>query len=196
MQNADVLIKVVIPVVLLIFWGLSSVFNREKNEKASKERASGFAPRPTLYQTPKTAAPTSRPSSPKDEVMVIRAEPGRTPSRQPQKRNAGRGRGNAGPPGRRPPESTPDRSREMLGSNVSADVNQSLNRPLELRSLTETMALSPSASATASISSQSSPTTAATIDLRAALMNPIRIREAFVLNEILQPPVSRRGRRR
>ena len=194
-NNAELLIKVIIPVILLIFWGLSSVFNREKTEKAAKERAQGFAPRQTLYQPPRPASPTARSGGSNDEVMVIRGEAVRAPSRppQPQKRNAGRGRGNQAASGRRAPD--PPTVRSAFG-NVAAELNHSLTRPLEMRPLSESMALSPSASGTASISSSSKPETAASIDLRAALSDPVRLREAFILNEILLPPISMRARGR
>ena len=53
----------------------------------------------------------------------------------------------------------------------------------------------------ASAGSQNSTASTATVDvlsatnapaLMLALLDPVRVREAFVLNEILQPPVSRR----
>jgi len=193
-NNVEVLIKVIIPVILLIFWGLSSVFNREKT---AKERAQGPAQRQNLYQTPRPAPQNAQSGSPNDEVLIIRGEPRRTPSRQPQppKRNAGRGRvrGNGSAQAWQAPEA--ERSRNP-SSNVSAELNQSLTRPLEMRPLSESMALSASASGTASISSSSKPETAASIDLRAALSDPTRIREAFVLNEVLLPPISMRARGR
>lgn len=198
MQNADVIIKVVIPMMILIFWAISGVVNREKCQKAARERATSYGQRLSPYQQ---ARPPQRPAPPpptpryvppaQDDVLVIRGEPSRPPSRQPQpqKRNNRQRSGS----GRRGQEPSPSRNRDLVGGNLAADVNQSLTKPLEIRPLAETMAMSPSASGTAA-TVVDAPTTAVADRFRGVLTDPARIREAFILNEILQPPVSLRKR--
>ena len=197
-NDIETLIKIIIPAILLIFWALSNLFNREGKQTAAKERAAALANRPTAYQPPRPPErrrvppppPAPRYASPNDEVMIIRAEPNRPPGRPaPQaKRNAGRGRPGSTAPARRVETPAPVRNKELLGGNVAAD----MNRSIELHPLTQTMASAGSTTSTASTASVDALSATNAPALFLALMDPVRIREAFVLNEILQPPLSRR----
>jgi hypothetical protein len=201
MQDVETLIKIIIPVILLIFWALSNLLNRENKQAAEKERTSGLSNRPTAYQPPRPPAPRRAPAPPpryvpsNEEVMIIRAEPNRSQGRPPQpaKRNAGRGRGGQNVQGRRAEPPPAARNRDLLGGNVAADMNHSLSRPIELHPLTQTMASAGSQNSTASTASVDVLSATNAPALLLALLDPVRVREAFVLNEILQPPVSRRG---
>ena len=197
MNDMETLIKIIIPVILLVFWALSNVFNREGKQTAAKERAAALANRPTAYQPPRPPQrrvppppPTPRYASPNDEVMIIRAEPNRPPGRPapPAKRNATRGRAGSAVQGRRVETPAPVRNKELLGGNVAAD----MNRSLELHPLTQTMASAGSTNSKASTASVDALSATNAPALFLALQDPVRIREAFVLNEILQPPLSRR----
>jgi hypothetical protein len=198
MNDVETLIKIIIPAILLIFWVASNLFNRENKQTAAKDRASAIVNRPTAYQPPRPpdrrrVAPQQTPPRyvpQNEEVMVIRAEPNRPQGRPAQsaKRNAGRGRTASAAQARRVELPAAPRNRELLGGNVAAD----MNRSLELRPLTQTMASAGSTNSTASTASVDvlSATNAPALFL--ALLDPVRVREAFVLNEILQPPLSRR----
>lgn len=201
----EMLIKIIIPVILLVFWALSNVFNRENPQNAAKDRMTPNPSRPASYPPPRPVerrpAPAHRyvPPRENDEVLIIRAEPNRPQPRPggngPGRRQAGRQRGaqSGGPSGRRA-EPSPSRNRDLVGGSLATDVNQSLTRPLELRPLSESLADSASVTndpAPAASSAASSPSAAA---IRTNLGDPSRIREAFVLNEILQPPLSLRRR--
>ena len=195
-NDVETLIKIIIPAILLIFWALSNLFNRENKQTTAKDRATALANRPTAYQPPRPPE-RRRPPPPtppryvpsNEEVMVIRAEPNRPSGRPatPAKRNAGRGRTAQSNQARRV-EPPAQRNRELLGGNVAAD----MNRSLELHPLTQTMASAGSTNSTASTASIDALSATNAPALFLALLDPVRVREAFVLNEILQPPLSRR----
>ncbi len=197
MNDVETLIKIIIPAILLIFWALSNVFNREGKQAAAKERAAAMANRPTAYQPPRPPQrraapppPATRYASPNEEVMIIRAEPNRPPGRPgpPAKRNAPRGRTGLATQARRVETPAPVRNKELLGGNVAAD----MNRSLELHPLTQTMASAGSTNSKASTASVDALSATNAPALFLSLQDPVRIREAFVLNEILRPPLSRR----
>ena len=200
----EVLIKLIIPAILLIFWALSNLFNRESAAQAKGQ--SPLGPRPPGYpgaRPPERARPPSQPPRPgpsgrEDDVMIIRAEPnrpGRAANPQ-QRRNPGRGRNPQQAQGRKP-DAVAARPREQLGGRISSDVSQSLAQQMDIRPLSE------STPATVNEMSPSVPTMAAgttppstIFDLRTALATQGRIREAFLLNEVLQPPMALRNRGR
>ena len=215
MRDVEVLIRFIIPAILLIFWALSNLFNREKAETPAKTGGSPLGPRPGSYpparpiererlsgsptMTPPRYAP---PSSATDEILIIRAETNRPPSRlNPQpRRNPVRPRPPQNPPNRRPVE-PPVRQREQVGGRLATDVNQTIANTIDTRSLTQSMA---AVSASTSIGTQTEAATVAegiqptmsALDLRLCLNDPVRIRQAFLLNELLQPPLALRGRNR
>ena len=100
MQDAETLIKIIIPVVLLIFWALSNVLNRENKQAAAKERTAARRtgrpatyppPRPPERRRPPAPAPPPRYVPSNEEVMIIRAEPNRRPEPGPAPRRPRRG---------------------------------------------------------------------------------------------------------
>lgn len=146
-----------------------------------------------------------------DGIVILSSETNRL-DREREKRNnaaaAGMKRANRGKPlvPSRKPEpaanssSAPNSTRTKL-AGVSQNVNQHLaNTNLELAPLAAMPAMptlgltgtTPAAAvAVVSPSGSSGSRSAATL----GLADPVRLREAFVLNEILQPPVSMRSRR-
>ena len=201
----EVLIKLVIPAILLIFWALSNLFNRENAAQAKGN--SPLGPRPPGYPGPRPAerprpTPPARqvpPSSSRgdDDILVIRSETNRPAARPgaPARKNPGRGRNPQSSPSRRA-EPTP-RPREQLGGRISADVQQVITRPFDVRPLTESGPEVIGRDATDSALRDAAGTQLATLDdLRAALTSQRQIREAFVLNELLQRPIALRNRGR
>ncbi len=216
-NNVEILIKLIVPAILLIFWALSNLFNRE-NTNAQARGTSPLGPRPPGYppgprredrNRDRAVVTTTRPgASPIDnEVMIIRGEPNRPPtsgrpgspspprSGQPQKRNNNRARNAQSPPQRR---TEPERPRQMdlHDAKISTSVNQSISKSIHLRPLTES---TPNAGDLGKVGDPSTVVdqaqSAMLFDLRAGLASQTRIREAFILNEILQRPVSLRGTR-
>ncbi len=206
MNDFDLLIRLIIPAVLLVFWALSNLFNRDNTAaKDGMPRPSPLGPRPSSSFPP---APRDRPSGspppttpsryaggPKEDVLIIRAEtPPPRPGSQPR-RNAGRPRREPSSGPRRPVEPPPPRPRDQVGGRISADVNQALPTSIDLRPLSQSVG---DARVDASSFGQPAPAArpSSLPDLRAILSDPDRVREAFLLNIILGPPVSRGGRRR
>jgi hypothetical protein len=204
-QDLDTLIKIIIPIILLIFWALSNLFNREKEQNMARERATALGNRPANYPSarPIDRRPPApgRPLRPNEEVMVIRAEPNRPQPKPnvPGRRNANRGRAAGNPPSRRDESSASSRNRDLVGGDLVGDMNQSMTRkPMEIRSLSDSMAdsglASASNAATSSLLTSAPP--ASGLELRTILNDPVLLRQAFILNEVFRPPVSQRGRGR
>lgn len=198
MQDVDTLIKIIIPAILLIFWLLSNLFNRENAQKAARERTA-VGNRPSNYPSARPVdrrnVPAGRPSSQNDEVMIIRAEPKRPPAKTPPpgRKNQTRGRAAGGQPGRRNESTAASQNRVLTGGALVSDVNQSLTRPLEMKALGDQLASESTPPAVTSSLTTGTPPASA-LDLRGALKDPTRVREAFILIEVLQPPVSQRGK--
>ena len=171
----------------------------------ARERATALGNRPAnnpLARPTDRRPPTpGRPLRPNEEVMVIRAEPNRPQPRPsvPARRNANRGRAASNPLSRREESSASSRNRELVGGDLVGDLNQSMVRkPLEIRSLSDTMAdaglTSAANAATSSLLTSAPP--ASGLELRMILNDPVLLRQAFILNEVFRPPVSQRGRGR
>jgi hypothetical protein len=144
------------------------------------------------------------PGRPDEEILII--EETRRPAGAPVARSAagagprrsGRSRPAAQPP-KRPPE--PPAARPLGGAlSTSAPLTAPINRPLELNPLA--LPASPLHAAphdlARSVSEptrQAGRTTVAGEDYRVLLSDPSKLREAIVLNEILQPPLALRPRR-
>ncbi len=210
MRDAAVLIQYIIPAIVLIFWALSNLFNREQTEAQARNSGNPLDPRLGAYPPPRpterdratAAAPPPRYASApgNDEILIIRSEtrpPARTNS-QPR-RNPGRPRPPQNPSYRRTAEA-PLKQREQIGGRLATDVNQTLANTLDMRPLEQSIAAT--LSAATSIETQTAPVavaegiqpTMSAQELRANLTDPRRIRQAFLLNELLQPPVALRAR--
>lgn len=199
-MNQD-LWRIIIPVVMLIVWALSNLFNREN--AAAKDRAMGLGPRPGFPPRPgerpggSSMTSANRPTAKDDGIIILRSETTRPGARStsPARRNQGRTRPASSSP--RHPEPPPSRPKEILGGRISAEVNQTITRPLEIRPLTESVSAANELEAAATSTAPAVGYVAATsiADLRLALSTTARIREAFLLNEILQPPMARRRQR-
>ncbi len=209
--NWDQLIRAIVPLSFLAIWALTSLFNRES--KAFPARPAGPQPAPG----PRPGEPTLRwgptapppPTGPRrvaigdDDILIIPPDPARA-ARPGQARplagpQAGPRRGAkarpAAPAGRRAEPVAPAR---MKLADVNQNVNQHLTQStLDLAPLS---AMPPSATSTTLGLSTSPMSHAAAVlptvsSLTNSLADPVRLREAFMLNEILQPPVALRGRR-
>ncbi len=199
--------NLIIPLLVLSFWGLRQIFERESPPAnrlpppgprpggprppegiANREpslRWSGPPPRPT----PEPRRAGGRASARDEEVIIIRPEailPDSPPSRQGQARRPPRTR-SAGVS--RAPEPPLDRT---LGGAISQSVGQVLDRQIGLGPVDQRGSLSKSSTRAALPTDAEPPATA----LARALKSPGKLREAFILNELLQPPLALRGPRR
>lgn len=222
-NQGEILIKLIIPAILLIFWALSNLFNRENNANAAAQaRGATPGPRPSGYPGPRpgererdrnrTVVTTSRPAPPRprdDEVLIIRAEtnpppgrannqaPGRSSPTTAQRRNAVRGKA-AQVPQPRKPDAPTVRHVDLFDAKISRNVDQAATKPMEIRPLTESVAAVVTQSSLSSVPTMAAGLTppSTILDLRIGLATQGRIREAFLLNEILQPPMALRNRDR
>jgi hypothetical protein len=171
---------------------------------------------PLRWSSPPAAAPAApggltrgRPFGGRDEeILIIRSEPApprtpgaRSPGGSPSTRRAGRSRPAPSPP---PQRSEAARPRGTLGAPLAQNVPLSIAQPAELGPLASPLsALAPegtiqsvtAAQPTAPAArSSSSPPSQPAIELGLLTVSPARLREAFVLSELLQPPLALRRR--
>lgn len=203
----ELIFKLFIPLIFFAIWGVTHLFNRESK---------GFAPRPTGTGTTtgvRPGDPTLRwgptnPSAPPssrrvaigdDDILIIPNDPSRparpaslrssptTPRRAVKSRSVPAA----------PKKAEPGLTRSKM-SGVSQNVNQQLARPIDLTPLTT---IAPMANSTGSDlanapSAPSKTSAVLTVSTLIPLMNdPIRLREAFIVNELLRPPLALRDRR-
>jgi len=184
--------KLIVPLIFLAFWGLKQVFEREPQRQPG--RPAGFGPRPDAPaqrvgagagagQAPRDPAvrwsgPAAPPSRRDDDVIVIRPE-SILPDTRP---GANRRRAQPRPPAQR---IEPDRPRP-IAQGITPLISQPL-RGLGTISLAKQADVIVTTTASAALAAPA---------VAQALRSPERIREAFILNEVLQPPVSLRRIRR
>ena len=210
-------LRAIVPLSFMVFWALSSLFNRDGKPKPPAQRMPNLPPRPAggvrpapptqrwgtpgQQPSPAPALPATRPARPAgdDGIVILSSE-----TRPPRE---GIGRSSVNLASKRPSKGkpvVPQRKAEPTPARPGlAGVSQNVNQHLA----NATIEMAP-------LSGMPSVATATAVDLgmtagRAAdssitgprsavawsLADPIRLREAFVINEILQPPVSMRNRR-
>ena len=218
-NNFDAIWRLVVPGILLLIWAVNQLFNKELNPGANRLPAPGPrpnglppAPRPmerlvTPQQPPQMepqprhdptmrfGAQTTTERRGNDEVLFIRAEPQRSPTRPGPPRPAPR---QVRPKPPAPPAKRPDtvasRS-QMVG--VSQSVNQSIKLVGDVGQMTVAQSLAVDQGASAAVARDPGMGEPAALDaLRRSLADPTRLREAWIISELLKPPVALRGRTR
>jgi hypothetical protein len=206
--------ELILPIVIAVIYLINAVVNKEKAPPtrglAPTSRTGGSlppAPRPPAREPalrvpqPTVQRPSSqrRPGQP-EEIVVIsdlsrggRPQPARPAPSSPQRR-AGRTRGGPSASSPRPPDAAPEKA---VRGWVSQTVSQTIDRPLDLRPLTETQSIGGTAlsAQTTSVSFTSAPEISSTADFRRMIADPASIRDALILSELLQPPLVLRNRR-
>jgi hypothetical protein len=208
MNWGEFIFKAIVPLCFVAIWALTALFNRESKGFPTRP------PGPSPSGGPRPGDPTMRWSAPPgspgagtrrvpigdDDILIIQSDPSRpvrtAPVRAPQGvgvRRVLKAR-QMTPPARKV---EPVVSRPKL-AGVSQNVNQSLAKPIELTPLTTiapmaTTSGSDLANAPSAPSKTSEVVTVST--LRPLMNDPIRLREAFIVNELFRPPVALRGRR-
>ena len=190
-NNWDNLLKLTIMLFFGAIWALTSLFNRES--KPAPARPPGPRPstgpkpgEPTLRWAPPPSAPTARRVPIGDDDILIIGSDAPRPAARPGPRRQSKAR--AAAPAPKPVEPAP--SRPKLGG-VSQSVSQHLNRTsLGLAPATGSPPTLEAGRAWAGKDAKLGPVVQS---ITASLADPARLREAFVLNEILQRPISLRG---
>ena len=214
-MNADFLWTAIFPLGLLAIYALTALTNRDPKPLPGRAPSnSPYGPRPqpppplnrppTPERTPEIRwAPMTPPTSPPprpggldDDIVII--EPARTVrptgSRgvSPNRRNRPKQGGTAA--------SKPSVSGQSKGlANVSQVVNQQIASAMVIKPLTETTVAQPvqrSASASASQPLDMEGSGQKAGQIAAAFTDRSKLREAFILSEVLQLPVSLRKKRR
>lgn len=201
----------------LAIWALTHLFNREAEPLPPRpgRPPNGNGPRPpqpggptraepTMRWAQPGAGPTARPAPPRparldDDIVILESEPKRPapPARSTAgaaAKRSSRSKPSAAPPAKRA-EAAPAK---LLGAPLSASIAPLSNRPVEFKPLTlpqETLTTLEPAKKPAPAAPKPTATTAA-LNIPALLTSPDRVRESFILSQILQPPRSRIGHRR
>ena len=214
-MDLEILLKAIVPLSFLAIWALTAVFNKQSQPLPTRVPSSNpFGPRP--------APPT--PLAPSRPVSTVRNEPpirwgSQTVAPPPPPRlrpggddeivilemprlNRPTGRGvspskksKANPAANKP---TPKPSANPGFGKISQTVNQQLTGAIHHHLLAESVAstVTHSVAGTAAKSIVVDIADQRLASLVATMRDPARLREAFVLNELLQPPLSMRGRPR
>ena len=213
-NNLDQMIRLIVPLSFLAIWAITSLFNREsKPTPIRPPGANPLGPRPgepTMRWGPPPPgnSPTNGPvrrgarNGDDDDILVIRsntpARPGQTRPNQGGGGAIGLRRGAKVKPVAAPAKRAESVSTRPKLAGVTQNVNQQLTRSmLDLSPLitaapsatSTTVGLSTALSAPAK-STYIVPSTVLAISLR----DPTRLREAFLVNELLQPPLALRGK--
>ena len=207
MNKWDPLIRAIVPLTFVAIWALTALFNRESKGFPSKAPGSTpFGPRPgepaMRWAPPAASQPPGVRRVPigDNDILIIQNDPAR-PVRQGQARpsQAAGPRRSAKTKSVAPPvkKVEPISGRPKL-AGVSQNVNQQLATPVGLTPLSAIVPMTTStgsdlANAPSAPSKTSAVVTAST--LTTLMADPIRLREAFIVNELLQPPLALRGKK-
>lgn len=210
-MDLETLLKAIVPLAFLAIWALTAVFNKEGNSLPVRTQGPpnpygprpGIPPRPapmaerppTLRWGPQTPAPATPRAGGDDDIVIL--DSSRTTKPIPPRANPPR-RARAKPSpsvSARPAPIVPAR----LGlANVTQTVNQQLATPLSMEPLSgplsATVVRPVVASTTKAVQLGDAPIRA--VSVLSGMNDPQRLREAILVNELLQPPLALRGRMR
>ncbi len=197
-NNVDALFKLLVPAIFLVLWALNQLFNKE-NQAQPGRPGSSLGPRPGSPNAPRPAPGSTRPeiADPKnpyaanrsappagkdDEIVILRSETVRPPAGSSRRNARSRtSRTSQSPNGVRSGRSSSEPRRESTGT-------RSQSVPIPISPSQSTPSGSPLLIGVAA------PLSAA--DVQGSMSDRERIREAILINELLQPPLALRRRRR
>ncbi len=214
-MDLEILWKAIVPLAFLAIWALTALFNRDAKPLPNRVQATNpYGPKPTPPPpSPRAPVPDRSPTlrwgpaappgvMPKaggnDDDIVILDSPRQVPSRADAPRVVTPSRRARPKPVIAAKPAPPVEGRGGGLAGVSQSVNQQLTTSLSMAPLSETSPI-------ATVQGSSVAPTSVEIDtgriralsVRAAMTEPNRLREAIMVNEILQPPLSlRKGARR
>lgn len=205
------LAQFVVPLLFFALWALTSLFNRENVAQPPRTgrpfEPGGPRPQPPFAQRTPDRRPTTlgepRPEptrAPDRDAGIIILE---TETRRPTAGSAQRsGNAKRPPRGKNAPASVAKRTEKQTPRALTSSVAQSMSllesHPVDLKPLTSTNTPLLSADVQqmplmGNVTAQPSQIALGAIDVRQLVSSPSRIREAFIMSEILGPPVSRRN---
>lgn len=205
----QIILRAIVPISFFAIWVLTNLFNRESKGFPARTAPppSNPGPRPTDPSMRWGVTPSSQAQGIRrvpignDDILIIQNDPARSgrpvqirPLQVAGVRRVVNNRQEATAP---PKKVEPPLSRPKL-AGVSQSVNQQLATPSGLTSLTT---IAPMTTTTGSDlanapSSPSKTSEVVTISTLIPLMrDPRRLREVFIVNELLQPPLALRGRK-
>lgn len=220
------ILQLIVPLIFLAIWALTSLLTREAQPLPPRTTrptgpggprpgtsTSGRMPErrgePVTREAPVArwnsgATGTARPAPPRpasrdDEIVILEADTRRpASSRGESPRRSARSRPAAAPPARRAEPATT----RSLSLAMAPDPAAQLNRTLELTPLTK-MQLPLATSVTQEVAapppgtvSLAPPAALSSGEIRGLIASPAKLREAFVISEILKPPLALRQNRR
>lgn len=218
-NNFEALVRLLVPLSFMAIWALTSLFNRESKSSPARpslnRRPSPNPQRtePTLRfgsQSPaalkseaeiraKRAAQTSRPAVTSDGIVVLSSSEDRRGKRNSGQAPSSSKSNRSGRSSNIRPLEAPQKQTKLAGvsQNVSQhSINTNLNVPL-LLSPDQPLLGAPSTATQSSPRGSSDDASSPRRDgVMASLMDPARLREAFLINEILRPPVALRHQKR
>jgi hypothetical protein len=213
-NNVELLIRLIIPALFLLAWALNQVLNKEAPPAPQRGpipdpfrnvRPPGQRPPGTLLERLERNAPPQRPTPtlrPGQEIVIVESEsrPSRPQQKPPQQQQQSAQRGerrNRQP--RRPSPSagplTPARGQAEARDRPRASSTANLTPGLTDAPVGAPGGMSSTASPVQDLEPRDLAPNPALDILRAAIASPATIRQAILINEILQPPVVLRGRR-
>lgn len=207
MFNRPDLFQFIVPLTFLAIWALTSLLNREAQPLPPRtgrpQGPSGPRSGPVNPPRPLERRPANRGD---DDILIIDSEPRRGPAppapRPPAapsaQRRGNRSRSAPAPAPRRQETPTP---RALTAAMVQESQGQ-LGRQLELSPLLKIQApLSTPVSQESAAGGQAPPVSTAglmplsTREIQTLITSPARLREAFIVSELLSPPLALRGTR-
>lgn len=215
-MDLDTLLKAIVPLAFLAIWALTAVFNKDGSALPARGQAAPnpYGPRPPvpprvagppdrqppLRWSPQNVAPgPPRPGGGDDDIVILESS---RPSRHAPARNLTPRRLRPKPAPVVAAKPAPIVPTKLGLGNVSQTVNQQLATPLAIEPLTAHLpgvTVRPLASGPAKAVDHIGDPTSRAMSVAAALTDPRRLREAILVNELLQPPLALRrgpGRRR
>lgn len=223
MGNGVNLFQFIVPLTFLAIWALTSLINREAQPLPPRTGRPPGPPRPrpgggppSLGRPPERRvepfsrdastrrpmpANQGRPAPPQpgaggdDGILIIESE-SRKPTLPPGSRRGSRSRSASVPAPKREEKVTPRALTASMGEEAAA--NQSRNR--ELTPLTKMLVplsvpVSQEVAATPHTPARSASLSALTSqEIMLLLKTPAKLREAIILNELIQPPLALRGK--
>jgi hypothetical protein len=223
--DIEEVLKAIVPLTFLAIWALTSLFSRDAKPQVGRP-AQGLGPRPggpgpappprpgnpAMARDPavrwgnppgtETAIPRRIPGRPDEEILVIRSETGRAAGPPLPRPGAGAAAAKRttrpkAAPTTAPKRAEPTAARPLSGSTASTPY-QNLTQQLDIAPLSTQQAtpgVTPQPQKPAYELPAKGPATPLS-ELRLLIGSRDRIREAILLNEVLQPPIAyRRGRR-
>jgi hypothetical protein len=210
-MDLDSLWKVIVPLAFLAIWALTALFNRDAKPLPNRVQGapSPYGPRPqpltrttvverspTLRWSPQgTAAPARAGND--DDIVILDS-----PRQQPLRPSPGRGvsstrRTRTKPAAPAKPAATGSQPR-VSQSGVSQTVNQQITGGLTIEPLTTSSVPSTTIASVAASAPKGEQGGAfrRSVSVAALINSPEKIREAILISEILQPPLSLRHRNR